>query len=129
MNRVDLARKEYLYAKSHDADSIPLRIIEACIGLVSGGTPPFTVSSAYHLYNEQAAAPGSSSNPNVMAAKGVTYLLRGHYSEAESMFNEALLVNANNDDAIIGLAVAKQLGAKQGDADKAFQYEFFSCPS
>jgi len=121
MNRVDLARKEYLYAKSHDADSLLLQIIEASIGLVSGGTPPFTLNSAYHVYDEQTAAPGSSSNANIMAAKGVAYLLRGLYAEAESVLNEALLVDAKNGDALVGLAVTKQLSAKHKDADEVFE--------
>ncbi|KAF8338289.1 coatomer epsilon subunit-domain-containing protein [Cantharellus anzutake] len=129
MNRVDLARKEYLYAKSHDADSLLLQIIEASVGLVSGGTPPLTLSTAYHVYDEQAASPGSSSNANILAAKGVAYLLRGHYAEAESMFNESLSIDKMNGDALVGLAVTKQLNAKQKDADEGFDHLLSALPS
>ncbi len=121
MNRADLARKEYMYAKSHDAESLLLQIIEASIGLVSGGILPLTLNSASHVYDEQAAAPGSLSNANIIASKGVANLLQGHHTEAESMFNEALLVDAKNGDALVGLAVTKQLSAKQKAADEAFE--------
>ncbi|KAF8308786.1 coatomer epsilon subunit-domain-containing protein [Cantharellus anzutake] len=129
MNRIDLARKEYLYAKSHDADSLLLQIIEASIGLASGGTPPLTLNAAYHIYDEQAAAPGSSSNANILAAKGIAYLLRGHYAEAGSMFNESLLIDAKNSDALAGLAVTKGLSTKQKDADESFEHLISVLPS
>jgi len=122
MNRADLARKEYMYAKSHDAESLLLQIIEASIGLVSGGILPLTLNSASHVYDEQAAAPGSLSNANIIASKGVANLLQGHHTEAESMFNEALLVDAKNGDALVGLAATKQLSAKQKAADEAFEF-------
>lgn len=77
--------------------------------------------SAYHIYDEQVSAPGSSQNANIIASKGVAELMRGHVSEALGSFDEALGIDPKCADALVGRAVGKQLTAKQAEADEAYR--------
>lgn len=121
MSRLDLAKKEYTDFKSANpsqVDSLLLAITEAAIGLASGGAP---LVSAYHIFDEQVSAPGSSTNAQLLASKGVAELLRGHYQEAQTSFNEVLGINAKESTALVGSAVVKQLTGKQSEADESFK--------
>jgi len=115
INRPDLAKKEYEAAKRLADDSLIIQLIEASIGIVVGGSQ---LRTAYHIYAEQAAAPGSSTNPAVNAAKGATQLLRGNISEAHGDFSEALKIDPHHADALVGAAVAADLAGKRGEGDK-----------
>lgn len=129
ISRLDLAKKEYTLAKAANpsaSDSVLFALTEAAIGIVTGGAP---LVSAYHIYDEQVSAPGSSQNANIIASKGVAELLRGHVSEAQASFEEALGVDPVNPDALVGRAVAKQLTAKQADADEAYSALKAALPS
>jgi len=115
INRPDLAKKEYEAAKRHADDSLIIQLIEASIGVVVGGAQ---LRTAYHIYAEQASAPGSSTNPAINAAKGASQLLRGNISEAQGDFSEALRVDPHNADALVGAAVAADLSGRRGEGDK-----------
>jgi coatomer protein complex subunit epsilon len=126
ISRADLAKKEFALAKTNIptvTDSLLFALTEAAIGLATGGAP---LVSAYHIYDEQVSAPGSSQNANIIASKGVAELLRGHVTEALGSFDEALSVYPLCADALVGRAVAKQLTAKQAEADEAFECVRFS---
>jgi len=128
ISRADLAKKEFALAKaniSSASDSLLFALTEAAIGLATGGAP---LVSAYHIYDEQVSAPGSSQNANIIASKGVAELLRGHVTEALGSFDEALSVDPLCADALVGRTVGKQLTAKQAEADEAFEYARSSAP-
>ncbi|KDQ20326.1 hypothetical protein BOTBODRAFT_27750 [Botryobasidium botryosum FD-172 SS1] len=115
INRPDLAKKEYEAAKRHADDSLLIQLIEAAIGAVAGGPQ---LRTAYHIYAEQAAAPGSSTNAAINAAKGVAQLLRGNVAEAQGDFSEALRVDPRNAEALVGAGVAADLSGRRGEGDK-----------
>jgi len=129
ISRADLAKKEFALAKANIpsvSDSLLFALTEAAIGLATGGAP---LISAYHIYDEQVSAPGSSQNANIIASKGVVELLRGHVTEALGSFDEALSVDPLCADALVGRAVGKQLTAKQAEADEAFDVLKAALPS
>jgi len=129
ISRVELAKKEFALAKENipsASDSLLFALTEAAIGLTTGGA---TLISAYHIYDEQVSAPGSSQNANIIASKGVVELLRGHVTEALGSFDEALSVDPLCADALVGRAVGKQLSAKQAEADEAFDALKAALPS
>ncbi|KAF8319920.1 hypothetical protein DL93DRAFT_2164111 [Clavulina sp. PMI_390] len=120
INRTELAKKEIAAAKTNipaASDSVLFALAEAALGLAAGGG---ALVSAYHIYDEQVSAPGSSQNANIIASKGVAELLRGHLTEASASFDEALGLNETCGDALVGRAVIKQLSGKQEDADAAY---------
>lgn len=121
ISRADLAKKEFALAKTNipsASDSLLFALTEAALGVATGGAP---LVSAYHIFDEQVSAPGSSQNANIIASKGVAELLRGHLTEAAGSFDEALSVDPACGDALVGRAVVKQLSAKQSDADEAYE--------
>lgn len=117
INRPDLAKKEYEAAKQHADDTLLVQLIEASIGVVVGGN---SLRSAYHIYTEQASAPGSSSNAAIIVSKGISQLLRGNLAEAEADIDEALRADPQNADALAASVVIAQLSGKKGGADEAF---------
>lgn len=116
ISRPDLAKKEYEAAKQHADDTLLVQLIEASIGVVVGGNP---LRSAYHIYAEQASAPGSSSNAAIITSKGISQLLRGNLAEAEADIDEALRADPQNADALAASVVIAQLSGKKGGPDEA----------
>jgi coatomer protein complex subunit epsilon len=126
INRPDLAKKEYDAAKRFADDSLLIQLVEASIGVTVGGS---ALNSAYHIYDEQASAPGASSNPSVIASRGVAHLLRAHHSEAEGDFSEALKTDETHADALVGSLVVADLGGKKLEAEGILRYGFSHSPS
>jgi coatomer subunit epsilon len=133
--RADLAKKIYLAAKKAQStiknnssnlnNDLLLQLTEASLGLVSGGS---LLDTAYHIYDEAASSPGSSTNGGIIAKKGVTYLMRGHLAEAEASFDEALSLTSGapassglSGDALVGKTIMKLLSGKAADADAAYE--------
>ncbi|KAG9018216.1 hypothetical protein FRB90_011851 [Tulasnella sp. 427] len=114
--RPDLAKKEYEAAKKWADDSLLIQMVEASIGLTVGSR---TLQTAQYIYAEQVQAPGSSTNPAIITAKGISHLLLGAYSEAESAFNEALSIEPNYAEALAAKVTLAELKGKKGEADEA----------
>ncbi|KAF8756234.1 Coatomer subunit delta [Rhizoctonia solani] len=81
INQIHLAKKEYELAKKHADDTLLIQLVEAALGLATGGTG---VTQASYIYTEQSLLLSSSSNPSIIAAKGIAHLLKGQLPEAEA---------------------------------------------
>jgi len=103
INRADLARREYLAATKYADDALLIQMVEASIGLLTGAN---TYSAPYALFTEQASHPTSSTNPHLLAGRGVAQLLRGNHAEAIADFEQVLKDSASPDDTADTLANA-----------------------
>ncbi|QRV83321.1 coatomer epsilon subunit domain-containing protein [Ceratobasidium sp. AG-Ba] len=117
INRTDLAKKEYESAKKHADDSLLIQLIEAALGLATGGAG---ATQASYIYTEQSLLLSSSSNPAIIAAKGVAHLVRGQLPEAEADFIEAERVG-KSADAAVGRVVVAELNGKPGAGEELFK--------
>ncbi|KAG8989532.1 hypothetical protein FRB94_004446 [Tulasnella sp. JGI-2019a] len=115
--RTDLAKKEYDAAKKWADDSLLIQMIEATIGLTVGSS---TLQTARYIYDEQASAPGSSTNPSILTAKGISQILLGKFSDADNSLNEALAIDATYGEALEAKAVVAELRGRKLDAETAF---------
>lgn len=125
IHRPDLARKELDRAKRWAEDDLLLQLIESSIGLVTGKDGYADCNS---FYTEQLANP-SLSSPHVLTARGITRLLRGEISAANSDFEEAVSQQGGKADVetLAAMTVAAGLGAPKGaEADLLFRYVNFS---
>ncbi|CAE6340110.1 unnamed protein product [Rhizoctonia solani] len=116
INQLHLAKKEYELAKKHADDSLLIQLVEAALGLATGGTG---ATQASYIYTEQSLLLSSSSNPAIIAAKGVAHLLRGQLPEAEADFAEAERVG-KSADAAVGRVVVAELNGKPGAGEEQF---------
>ncbi|KAG8834414.1 hypothetical protein FRC17_008985 [Serendipita sp. 399] len=117
MNRIDLAQKEFTKAKSWAEDDMLLQLIEATLGLASGAN---SYSNPHSFYSEQAHNPSLASS-HLLAANGLTHLLRGELPEAHSSFIEALKLNGKEGTALAGKAISEWLGGDVTKAETSFQ--------
>jgi coatomer subunit epsilon len=93
-----------------------LQLIEASIDLFKGTN---NYSNPYSFYTEQSHNP-SLTSARLVAARGITRLLRGELKEAGTDFNEALKLDPNEVDA---LAANVALTWITGRADVEEAYE------
>ncbi|KAG8864062.1 hypothetical protein FRB96_006935 [Tulasnella sp. 330] len=134
--RADLAKKEYEAAKKWADDSLLIQMIEATIGLAVVCTshlhifvPPIdfglimqgssTLQTAQYIYDEQASSPGSSTNPSILTAKGITQLLLGKLAEADNSLSEALTIDAAYSEALAAKVVVAELRGRKADVETA----------
>ncbi|KAF8604106.1 hypothetical protein BDV93DRAFT_522910 [Ceratobasidium sp. AG-I] len=117
INRPDLAKKEYEAAKKHGDDSLLIQLIEAALGLATGGAG---ATQASYIYTEQSLLLSSSSNPAIIAVKGLAHLVRGQLPEAEADFTEAERVG-KSAEASVGRVVVTELNGKPGAAATLFE--------
>lgn len=116
MNRIDLAQKEFERAKSWAEDDMLLQLIEATLSLASGAN---SYANPHSFYNEQAHNPSLASS-HLLAASGLTHLLRGEHPEAHSSFAEALRLNPKEGTALAGKAIAEWLMGETSKAEASF---------
>ncbi|QRW24633.1 coatomer epsilon subunit domain-containing protein [Rhizoctonia solani] len=116
INQIHLAKKEYELAKKHADDTLLIQLVEAALGLATGGTG---VTQASYIYTEQSLLLSSSSNPSIIAAKGIAHLLKGQLPEAEADFAEAERVG-KSADAAVGRVVVTELSGKPGAGEEQF---------
>ncbi|KAG8979923.1 hypothetical protein FRC05_007366 [Tulasnella sp. 425] len=114
--RPDLAKKEYEAAKKWADDSLLIQMVEATIGLAVGSR---TLQTAQYIYAEQVSAPGSSTNPAILTAKGISHILLGAYSEAENALNEALAIDPKYAEALAAKVTLAELRGKKNEVDEA----------
>lgn len=120
MNRLDLAQKEYDKAKAWAEDDLLLQLIEATLGLASGANK---YANPHSFWNEQAHNPSLTSS-HLVAANGVTHLLRGELPEAHANFIEALKLNPANPDALAGKATSEWLNGDAAKSEATFTYVY-----
>jgi len=108
IDRPDLAKKEFDRASRSNwaTDDLLLQHIEASIGLITGKDG---YSNSYNYFNEQLQNPSlSSSNGQLLLARGVTQLMRGEYASAVADFEESNKSSVKAE-ALIGGMVAHSL--------------------
>ncbi|TDL21817.1 hypothetical protein BD410DRAFT_771159 [Rickenella mellea] len=118
IDRTDAAKKEYERALKWAEDDLLLQLIEASIGLVTGGEG---YSNAFSFYSEQLGNP-SLTSPHLLTARGVTRLLRGEVPEAKSDLEEALKSEENAETFCASIVAAGLGTGKKADADQLFSH-------
>lgn len=78
-----------------------------------------TLQTAQYIYDEQASAPGSSTNPTILTAKAVSQLLLGKYTEADNTLNEALAIDAGYSEALGAKVAVAELKGRKGEGEAA----------
>ncbi|CAG8594740.1 8176_t:CDS:2 [Ambispora gerdemannii] len=111
MDRVDLAKRELAATKSWAEDAMLAQLIEAWVGLRTGGDK---YQESYYIYEEIAQSP-SSNTVKILNGQAVCHIHLGRYPEAEGLLLEAL--NKNNDDpeTLVNLIVVSNLSGKSSD--------------
>ncbi|PWN94403.1 hypothetical protein FA10DRAFT_274336 [Acaromyces ingoldii] len=112
INRPDLAQKEYTAARTWADDALLIQLIEAYIGLYSGGRP---AQQAYYVYDELAQNPAQAGKPSsvgVLTGKAVAHMVAGNRAEAEKVLAEAAELDPDNADVVANQAVLAEYGAK-----------------
>lgn len=105
IDRRDIAQTIYQAAKSFGEDSLLMQIMEAWIGMKTGGRP---LNQSYYLYEELYQAP-SGRTAHVLASHAAAHLLLGHVDEAKGDIIEAQQTEGAKGDANV-LAVGATLG-------------------
>lgn len=118
INRLDLAQKEYNAARTWADDSLLIQLIEAWIGLKSGGT---AAQQAYYVYDELSQNPSTGHSASVLNGKAAAQAALAHYEEARGAFDEALTVDEKAANALANKAALASYGAKATEATAAAQ--------
>ena len=92
-----------------------LQLIEASIDLLKGTS---SYSNPYSFYTEQSHNP-SLTSAHLVAARGITRLLRGELKEASADFSEALKLDPDEVDALAA-NVALTWIAGRADAEEVY---------
>ncbi|CAG8625117.1 13906_t:CDS:2 [Funneliformis caledonium] len=105
LDRLDLAKRELASTKTWAEDAMLAQLIEAWVGLKTGGDK---YQEAYYIYEEIAQSP-SSNTVKILNGQAVCNIHLGKYVEAESLLLEAL--NKSNDDpnTLVNLIVVSNL--------------------
>ncbi|PWN42946.1 hypothetical protein IE81DRAFT_346933 [Ceraceosorus guamensis] len=110
-HRADLAEKEYQAARTWADDSLLIQLIEAYIGLHTGGR---SAQQAYYVYDELAQNPehaGKDASVNPLVGKGVAQLVLGQRNEATQVLADAEKLDPNNVDMLANSAVLASYSA------------------
>jgi coatomer protein complex subunit epsilon len=89
IDRPDIAQKEYTAARKWADDSLLIQLIEAYIGIHSGGR---AAQQAYYVYDELAQNPseaGKASSVPSLVGKAVARLVSGEHAEASTVLTDA----------------------------------------
>lgn len=105
IHRRDVAQTIFQSAKSFGEDSLLMQMMEAWIGMKTGGRP---LNQSYYLYEELYQAP-SGRTPAVLASHAAAHLLLGHVEEAKADILEAQQTEKGKSDANV-LSVGATLG-------------------
>ncbi|CAG8445959.1 21918_t:CDS:2 [Dentiscutata erythropus] len=108
LDRLDLAKRELAATKTWAEDAMLAQLIEAWVGLRTGGDK---YQEAYYIYEEIAQSP-SSNTVKVLNGQAVCNIHLGRYPEAESLLLEALNKNNSDPDTLVNLIVVSNLIGK-----------------
>lgn len=89
IDRADVAQKEYAAARTWADDSLLIQLIEAYLGIHSGGR---AAQQAYYVYDELAQNPseaGKVSSVPSLIGKAVAKAVSGEHAEASTVLTEA----------------------------------------
>lgn len=103
IDRRDLAQSTYQTAKKWGEDSLMIQMMEAWIGMKTGGR---ALHQSYYLYEELYQMPAGRT-ANVLAPHAASHYLLGHVDEAKADVLEALKrEEAKKDPQVLAVAVA-----------------------
>ncbi|KAI5454947.1 hypothetical protein NCC49_002223 [Naganishia albida] len=103
LDRRDIAQTTYQSAKVWGEDSLLIQIMEAWIGMKTGGRP---LNQSYYLYEELYQQP-SGRTPAVLASHAAAHLLLGHVDEAKADILEAQQrQDGKQDPAVLSVAAS-----------------------
>ncbi|CAH1769063.1 1186_t:CDS:2 [Entrophospora sp. SA101] len=112
LDRLDLAKRELASTKTWAEDAMLAQLIEAWVGLKTGGDK---YQEAYYIYEEIAQSP-SSNTVKILNSQAVCNIHLGRYPEAESLLLEALNKNNDDPDTLVNLIVVSNFTRKHTEA-------------
>ncbi|KAL9940183.1 hypothetical protein V8E36_000888 [Tilletia maclaganii] len=96
IHRPDLAQQQYEAARSWADDSLLIQLIEAWLGLTTGGR---AAQQAYYVYDELAQNPSLSGSKNlvsVLVGKAAALAVQAKYAEADKVLADAAALDSQN---------------------------------
>jgi len=108
LDRLDLAKRELASTKTWSEDAMLAQLIEAWVGLRTGGDK---YQEAYYIYEEIAQSP-SSNTVKILNGQAVCNIHLGKYAEAEAFLLEALNKSNDDPDTLVNLIVVSNLLSK-----------------
>ncbi|RHZ87962.1 hypothetical protein Glove_27g11 [Diversispora epigaea] len=108
LDRLDFAKRELAATKTWAEDAMLAQLIEAWVGLKTGGDK---YQEAYYIYEEIAQSP-ISNTVKVLNGQAVCKIHLGKYLEAESLLLEALNKDNDDPDTLVNLIVVSNLLGK-----------------
>ncbi|CAG8614971.1 8620_t:CDS:2, partial [Diversispora eburnea] len=108
LDRLDFAKRELAATKTWAEDAMLAQLIEAWVGLKTGGDK---YQEAYYIYEEIAQSP-ISNTVKVLNGQAVCKIHLGKYLEAESLLLEALNKDNDDSDTLVNLIVVSNLLGK-----------------
>lgn len=110
INRLDLAEKEYLAARTWADDSLLIQLIEAWLGLSKGGR---NTQQAFYVYDELAQTPSTAGTQNSVASligKATALAASNDVEAANKQLDEALRLEPTNAQALANKATLASYG-------------------
>ncbi|KAK0530395.1 hypothetical protein OC834_003327 [Tilletia horrida] len=122
IHRPDLAKQQYDAARGWADDSLLIQLIEAWLGLSTGGR---AAQQAYYVYDELAQNPslaGSKNLVSVLVGKAAALAVQGKYAEADKVLADAAALDPQNAHVLANrAALAGHLSTtRAGDAAKDY---------
>ncbi|CAG8591551.1 4111_t:CDS:2 [Paraglomus brasilianum] len=111
LDRLDLAKRELASAKTWAEDATLAQLMEAWVGLRTGGDK---YQEAYYIYEEIAQSP-SSNTVKILNGQAIANIHLGRYPEAESLLLDALNKNNDDPDTLVNLIVVSGFLGKPED--------------
>ncbi|CAG8562093.1 9372_t:CDS:2 [Paraglomus occultum] len=111
LDRLDLAKRELASAKTWAEDATLAQLMEAWVGLKTGGDK---YQEAYYIYEEIAQSP-SSNTVKILNGQAIANIHLGRYPEAESLLLDALNKNNDDPDTLVNLIVVSGFLGKPED--------------
>ncbi|GBB86454.1 hypothetical protein RclHR1_12890009 [Rhizophagus clarus] len=105
LDRLDLAKRELASTKTWAEDAMLAQLIEAWVGLRTGGDK---YQEAYYIYEEIAQSP-SSNTVKILNGQAVCNIHLGKHAEAETLLLEALNKSNDDPDTLVNLIVVSNL--------------------
>ncbi|KAE8232202.1 hypothetical protein CF326_g2765 [Tilletia indica] len=122
IHRPDLAQKQYEDARAWADDSLLIQLIEAWLGLSTGGR---AAQQAYYVYDELAQNPslaGSKNLVTVLTGKAAALAVQAKYAEADKILADAASLDPQNAHVLANRAALAAHLSTTRSSDAAKEY-------
>ncbi|KAK0549016.1 hypothetical protein OC846_004239 [Tilletia horrida] len=122
IHRPDLAQREYEAARSWADDSLLIQLIEAWLGLSTGGR---AAQQAYYVYDELAQNPGMAGSKNlvsVLIGKAAALAIQAKYAEADKVLADAATLDPSSPHVLANRAALAGHLSSGRSSDTAKEY-------